>query len=77
MRGRKFVVGDSVTVADFALAYTLDWAKLTNLLNGLPQLEAYLEQMYARPRAPMRLAAALALTGLGRETAPRSDAAVP
>jgi glutathione S-transferase len=77
MRGRKFVVGDSVTVADFVLAYTLDWAKLTNLLNGLPQLEAYLEQMYARPRAPMRLAAALALTGLGRETAPRPDAAVP
>jgi hypothetical protein len=30
------------------------------VLNGLPRLEAYLEEMYARPRAPMRIAAAFA-----------------
>lgn len=60
MTGRKFVVGDSVTVGDFVLAYTLDWAKMANLLDGLPRLEAYMEQMYARPRAPMRIAEARA-----------------
>lgn len=66
MRGRKFIVGDTVTVGDFVLAHTLDWAKTANSLTALPQLEAYMEQMYARPRAPMRIAKALALTGLGR-----------
>jgi glutathione S-transferase len=60
MQGREFVVGDSVTVGDFVLAYTLDWAKTIKLLEGVPNLNAYLERMYARPRAPMRIADALA-----------------
>ena len=55
MRGRKFLVGNSVTVADFVLAYTLDWAKLVKLLDGFPALDAYMEAMYARPNAPMRI----------------------
>src|SRR5262249_17870845 len=37
MSGRKFVVGDNVTVGDFVLAYTLDWAKTAKLLNGFPE----------------------------------------
>ncbi len=61
MSGRRFVVGETITVADFVLAYTLDWAKETKLLDGLPRLEAYMEEMYARPRAPMRIKAAFAL----------------
>ena len=60
MNGRQFVVGDRATVGDFVLAYTLDMAKTAKVLNGLPRLEAYLEEMYARPRAPMRIAAAFA-----------------
>jgi len=64
MEGREFVVGDSVTVADFVLAYTLDWAQLVGLLGGLPRLEAYLERMYTRPLAPMRLKQARASVGL-------------
>ena len=68
LRGRKFVVGDTVTVGDFVLAHTLDWAKTARLLNGLPRLKAYMEQMYARPNAPMRIAAALALLNSRRET---------
>ena len=39
MSGRQFVVGDRATVADFVLAYTLDWAKMAKVLNGLPRLE--------------------------------------
>ena len=68
LRGRKFVVGDTVTVGDFVLAHTLDWAKTARLLNGLPQLEAFMEQMYARPNAPMRIAEALALLNSSRAT---------
>jgi glutathione S-transferase len=68
MCGRKFVVGDTVTVGDFVLAHTLDWAKTARMLNGLPQLEAYTEQMYARPNAPMRIAEALALSNSSRVT---------
>ena len=60
MTGREFVVGDRVTVADFVLAYTLDWAQMVKLLTGRPHLEAYLQRMYARPRAPMRIREAFA-----------------
>jgi len=49
MGSREFVVGNTVTVADFVLAYTLDWAQMANLLTGVPRLETYLEQMYAGP----------------------------
>ena len=60
MTGRQFAVGDTVTIADFVLAYTLDWANEVQLLDGFPQLQAYMERMYARPHAPLRIAAALA-----------------
>lgn len=56
MHGRTFVAGDSVTVADFVLAYTLDWANEVQLLDRSPQLVAYMERMYARPKAPKRIA---------------------
>jgi glutathione S-transferase len=56
MQGRTFVAGDSVTVADFVLAYTLDWANEVQLLDRSPQLVAYMERMYARPKAPKRIA---------------------
>ncbi len=60
LRGRRFVAGENVTVADFVTAYTLDWANLTGLLGGFPGLVDYLERMYARPNAPLRIAAAFA-----------------
>jgi glutathione S-transferase len=60
MRGREFVMGDHVTVADFVLAYTLDWANEEGLLDEAPTLLAYMERMYRRPQAPSRIAAAFA-----------------
>ena len=60
MVDREFVVGDSVTVADFVLGYTLDWAQMVGLLDGLPRLEGYMERMYDRPCAPMRIKEAFA-----------------
>jgi glutathione S-transferase len=56
MQGRTYVVGDGVTVADFVLAYTLDWASEVKLLDRCPQLVAYMERMYARPKAAKRIA---------------------
>jgi len=56
MQERTFVVGDDVTVADFVLAYTLDWANEVKLLDRCPQLVAYMGRMYARPKAPKRIA---------------------
>jgi glutathione S-transferase len=58
MQQRHFVVGNTATVADFVLAYTLDWANEVKLLDHCPKLRAYIEEMYARPRAPMRIAEA-------------------
>jgi glutathione S-transferase len=62
--GRQFVVGNSITVADIVLAYTLDWANEVQLLGGFPQMRSYMERMYERPQAPMRIAAALSNVGL-------------
>jgi glutathione S-transferase len=60
MASRTFVVGEGVTVADFVAAYTLDWANEVKLIDDLPHLRAYMERMYARPKAPLRIAAAFA-----------------
>ncbi len=60
MKGRQYVLGDAVSVADFVLAYTLDWANEVSLLDGFPRLQAYMEAMYTRPQAPMRIAQAFA-----------------
>jgi glutathione S-transferase len=58
MQQRQFVVGSTVTVADFVLAYTLDWGNEAKLLDQYPKLLAYMEGMYARPHAPPRIAEA-------------------
>ena len=56
--GREFVVGDRATIADFVLAYTLDWGGEAGLLDEFPALRAYMERMYGRPKAPLRIAEA-------------------
>ena len=58
--GREFIVGEDVTVVDFVTAYTLDWANEVGLLDGFPNLLAYMHRMYARPHAPLRIAQAFA-----------------
>jgi glutathione S-transferase len=70
MRGRQFLVGDSVTVADLVAAYTLDWANEVHLLDATPQLRGYMDRMYARPKAPPRIAEALASIRAERWPAP-------
>ena len=60
LRGRPFLVGDGMTVADIVVAYTLDWANEFELLTELPGSLAYMERMYARPKAALRIAAAFA-----------------
>ncbi|KWV91050.1 glutathione S-transferase family protein [Erythrobacter sp. YT30] len=55
MKDRRFVVGDKLTVADFNAAYTLDWAREAGMLGEFPTLTAYVEQMYARPKAPVTI----------------------
>jgi glutathione S-transferase len=60
LEGRQFIVGDGVTVADCVTAYLIDWANELKLIEGLPQLRAYLERMYVRPTAPQRIADAFA-----------------
>lgn len=67
MRGRSYVVGDSATVTDFILAYTLDWANEEQLLAEFPVLQEYMEQMYRRPNATPRIAAASAAAGTDQQ----------
>ncbi len=69
MQGRGFVVGDRVSVVDFFTAYTLDWGNEVGLLDHCPTLRAYMERMYDRPHAAMRIAAAFASIGLDRRIA--------
>lgn len=58
LQGRRFIVGDEITVADCVTAYVIDWADEVRLIGDVPQLRAYLERMYARPTAPKRIAEA-------------------
>jgi glutathione S-transferase len=60
LRGRRFLVGDRATVADFVMAYTLDWGNENKLLDRFPLLVEYMERMYDRPRAAQRIATAVA-----------------
>jgi glutathione S-transferase len=60
MKSRQFLVGDRATVADFIAAYTLDWANELKLLHATPSLREYMERMYTRPKAPPRIAEAMA-----------------
>jgi glutathione S-transferase len=60
MTDREFVVGDRVSVADFVLAYTLDWASMGDRLDDFPRLEGYMLRMYDRAHAPMRIKDAFA-----------------
>ncbi len=55
---REYLVGDSVCVADFVMASTLDWADEAKLLEGFPEARRYMLRMYARPHAPNRIAEA-------------------
>ncbi|HZV54423.1 MAG TPA: glutathione S-transferase family protein [Rhodocyclaceae bacterium] len=64
LEARPVLVGESVTVADFVAAYTLDMASMVNLLESLPNLSAYMERMYARPKAAPRIAQAFASLNL-------------
>ena len=56
MEGRQFIVSDNMTVADCVTAYLMDWANERKLLDGLPNLAAYLQRMYRRSTAPQRIA---------------------
>jgi glutathione S-transferase len=58
LEGRRFIVGESVSVADCVTAFLVDWANEFHLIDDFAQLQAYLERMYARPKAPQRIAEA-------------------
>ena len=60
MQGREFMVGDQLTVADLMGAYTLDWAREVKILEDCPNLRAFVDRMYARPKAPPTIAQAFA-----------------
>ena len=60
LRDREFVVGECFSVADILLACTLDWAGEESLLGEMPRSRAYMERMYARPKAGPRIAPAFA-----------------
>ena len=49
-----------MTIADCVTAYLIDWANEQRLIDDFPQLRAYLARMYARPKAPQRIAEAFA-----------------
>jgi len=60
MDGREFIVGNGMSIADCVTAYVLDWGNEHGLIDGFANLKAYMERMYARPRAPQRIAQAMA-----------------
>lgn len=65
MEGREFIVGDKMSIADCVTAFVLDWGDEEQLLDGSPNLRAYLDRMYARPTAPHRISEAMAELAAG------------
>jgi glutathione S-transferase len=65
LEGRKFLVGESATCADFVMGYTLDWANECGVLDEAPRAKAYMEELYRRPKAAMRIADAFKSVGMG------------
>jgi glutathione S-transferase len=63
MKDREYVVGDRLSVADFNAAYTLDWAREGGILDDAPMLNAFVERMYRRPKAPQTIKKAWADLG--------------
>jgi glutathione S-transferase len=49
LRNRKFLLGDGFGVADVMVGGTLAWARGFKLLDGFPNLEAYLARLRDRP----------------------------
>ncbi len=70
MAQREFLAGESVSVADFSAAYTLDWAQESGWLDQSPNLSKFVARMYARPAAPPTIAEGFAALRAGR-VAPR------
>jgi len=70
LAGREFLVGDAASVADFIMAYTLDWADEVGLLSEFPVSRAYLLRMYARPCAPERIGVAFKRISSGAQPPP-------
>ena len=68
--GRDFLVGEEPTIADFNAAYTLDWAGSEDQLDASPACRTFVERMYARPAAPVRISEGFAYLNAGK-TAPR------
>lgn len=60
MKDRRFLVGERLTAADYNAAYTLDWAREAGVLGDAPRLTEFVEEMYARPKAPPTIEAAFA-----------------
>lgn len=60
MKGRNFIAGDRLSVADFNAAYTLDWANEQKMLEDAPRLRTFVKTMYDRPTAPPTIAQAMA-----------------
>lgn len=60
MEEREFIVGNTLSIADCITAYVLDWGNENELIDDCPNLKAYLARMYARSKAPQRIAQAAA-----------------
>lgn len=60
MQHRQFLVCDGLSVADFNAAPALDRAREAGKPAGAPRLQAFVGDMYARPKAPLTIAAAFA-----------------
>jgi glutathione S-transferase len=60
MQDRRWFVGENLSVVDYNAAYTLDWADTAGLLDQAPRLKAFVQDMYARPKAPPTIAKAFA-----------------
>lgn len=51
---RPYILGDAFTFADINLGYTLNWGRCVRALVGLPNVDAYLKRLNARPACALQ-----------------------
>ena len=48
-----YLVDNRFSVTDIIVSYTVNWGELRGLLDGLHNLQSYLERLYQRPHCTL------------------------
>ena len=54
LSARPFLLGDTFTLADIIVGWTVNWGRKAGLLEARPELQEYLSRLFARPQTALQ-----------------------